>query len=70
MELLKDAAVPLFDRIRSSASPAVMTDVVRFGQICCLFGEQKAMAKRADDIKLFMEYDEDEVKDEKRRTAE
>ena len=69
MELLKDAAVPYARYIKEHVSPETWMMVVRFAQISELFGEQKAMAKRAEDIQLFKGYDADEVVDEKRRVA-
>ena len=69
MELLKDAAVPYARYIKEHVCPETWMMVVRFAQISELFGEQKAMAKRAEDIKLFKGYDADEVVDEKRRVA-
>lgn len=69
MELLKDAAVPYARYIKEHVSPETWMMVVRFAQISELFGEQKAMAKRAEDIQLFKGYDADEVINEKRRVA-
>lgn len=69
MELLKDAAVPYARYIREHVCPETWMMVVRFAQICELFGEQKAMARRAEDIKLFQGYDTDEVINEERRVA-
>ena len=69
MELLKDAAVPYARYIKEHVSPETWMMVVRFAQISELFGEQKAMARRAEDIQLFKGYDADEVINEKRRVA-
>lgn len=68
MELLRDAAVPFANAIRADVSPATWRMIVKFGQICELFGEQKAMNKRAEDIKLFQGYDEDEEEKWKGKT--
>lgn len=69
MELLKDAAVPYARYIKEHVCPETWMMVVRFAQICELFGEQKAMAKRAEDIQLFKGYDADEVRNETGRVA-
>lgn len=69
MELLRDAAVPFANAIRADVSPATWRLIVRFGQICELFGESKAMSKRAEDIKLFQDYDDDEEEKWKGKTC-
>lgn len=73
MRLLRDAAKPYADTIQEKVSPELWETIIRFGPLCELFGEQKAMAKRAKDIVLFQGYDDDEEKrgrNGKRRDAE